>query len=73
VAVCGAAAGDPLAAPLLLGLGIRELSMPAGLIARQKAHLRKITMVECEELASTALELGTARAVRGLVREFLVA
>src|SRR5210317_1338352 len=36
VAVCGAAAGDPVAAPLLLGLGIRELSMPAGLIARQK-------------------------------------
>jgi phosphoenolpyruvate-protein phosphotransferase len=72
VAVCGAAAGDPLAAPLLLGLGIRELSMPAGLVARQKAHLRKISMVECEELASTALELGSARAVRGLVREFLV-
>jgi phosphocarrier protein FPr/phosphocarrier protein len=73
VAVCGAAAGDPVAAPLLLGLGIRELSMPAGLIARQKAHLRKISTVECEELASTALELGSARAVRELVREFLMA
>jgi phosphocarrier protein FPr/phosphocarrier protein len=72
VAVCGAAGGDPLAAPLLLGLGIRELSMPAGLIARQKANLRKISMVKCKELASTALELGSARAVRELVREFLV-
>jgi phosphocarrier protein FPr/phosphocarrier protein len=72
VAVCGAAAGDPIAAPLLLGLGIRELSMPAGLIARQKANLRKISMAECEKLAATALERGSARAVRELVREFVM-
>jgi len=73
VAVCGAAAGDPLAAPLLLGLGIRELSMPAGLIARQKAHLRNVSIEQCKALAASALEMGSARAVRARAREFLLA
>jgi phosphoenolpyruvate-protein kinase (PTS system EI component) len=72
VAICGAAAGDPLAAPLLLGLGIRELSMPAGLIARQKAHLRNVSIEQCKELAASALDMGSARAVRERARKFLL-
>lgn len=73
VAVCGGAAGDPVAAPLLIGLGIRELSMPASLIARQKAHLRGVSVEQCEQVAAHALELGSAEAVRGMMREFLKA
>lgn len=68
VSVCGAAAGDLLAAPLLLGLGIRRLSMPAGLIARQKAQLRKVSVAECAQLAEQALTLDSAAAVRALLR-----
>jgi phosphoenolpyruvate-protein kinase (PTS system EI component) len=68
VSVCGAAAGDLLAAPVLLGLGIRRLSMPAGLIARQKARLRKLTVSDCARLAEQALDLGSAGDVRDLVR-----
>jgi phosphocarrier protein FPr/phosphocarrier protein len=71
VAVCGGAAGDPLAAPLLLGLGIRELSMPAGLIAARKAQLRQVAVADCERLAATALAQGSARAVRDHLRAFL--
>jgi len=71
VAVCGGAAGDPLAAPLLLALGIRELSMPAGLIAARKAQLREVSVADCERLAATALEQGSARDVRDCLRAFL--
>jgi len=71
VAVCGGAAGDPLAAPLLLGLGIRELSMPAGLIARQKARLRQVSVEQCEDLAARALGQGSAAAVRAMLREWI--
>lgn len=73
VAVCGGAAGDPVAAPLLLGLGVRELSMPASLIARQKARLRDVSVGHCEQVAASALEQGSAEAVRGMMREFLKA
>jgi phosphocarrier protein FPr/phosphocarrier protein len=73
VAVCGGAAGDPLAAPLLLGLGVRELSMPASLIARQKARLREVSVGQCEQVAASALEQGSAEAVRGMLRKFLLA
>jgi phosphoenolpyruvate-protein phosphotransferase len=72
VAVCGGAAGDALVAPLLLGLGVRELSMPASLIARQKARLRAVSIAQCEQVALLALEQGSARAVRAIMREFLM-
>ena len=73
VAVCGGAAGDLLAAPLLLGLGIRELSMPASLIARQKANLREVSVSQCEKLAARALQMRSAREVRRMMRDFLMA
>lgn len=70
VAVCGGAAGDMLAAPVLLGLGIHELSMPQSLIARQKMRLRKLSMAECRSLADTALSMSSARGVRAMMRNF---
>jgi phosphoenolpyruvate-protein kinase (PTS system EI component) len=71
VAVCGGAAGDVLAAPILIGMGIRELSMPQSLIARQKAQLRKFSIKDCMELANTALEMKSASEVRHMMREFV--
>jgi phosphoenolpyruvate-protein phosphotransferase len=70
VAVCGGAAGDMMIAPILLGLGIRELSMPQSLIARQKARLRELSMPDCIYLAESALAMNSAREVRAMMREF---
>ena len=72
VSVCGNAAGDPLAAPILLGLGIRELSMAPAAIAGQKALLRQVSIDACERLAAAALACRTAGEVRKLAREFLI-
>ncbi|NLA52667.1 MAG: phosphoenolpyruvate--protein phosphotransferase [Alcaligenaceae bacterium] len=50
VGVCGEMAGDPAATELLLGLGIRELSMSAPSIPRVKEKVRRICCRECEKL-----------------------
>lgn len=73
LAVCGGAAGDALAAPLLLGLGIRELSMPGGLVPRQKARLRNLEISRCAVLAEQALGLQSTAEVRRLVQDRLAA
>ena len=70
VAVCGGAAGDMMIAPVLLGLGIRELSMPQSLIARQKARLRELSIADCISLADSALAMSSARDVRVMMKEF---
>ena len=71
LSVCGHAAGDPLAAPILLGLGLRELSMAPAAIAGQKALLRQVSIEACERLAAAALASPSADRVRELAREFL--
>jgi phosphotransferase system enzyme I (PtsI) len=67
VAICGAMASDPLAAVLLVGLGLRELSMEAAAIPEIKETLRRVTVVECEKAAEAALACDTADAVEELV------
>jgi phosphotransferase system enzyme I (PtsI) len=67
VALCGAMASDPLAAVLLLGLGLRELSMEAAAIPEIKEAIRRVTMADCERAAEAALALDTAEAVEELV------
>jgi phosphotransferase system enzyme I (PtsI) len=67
VALCGAMASDPLAAVLLVGLGLRELSMEAAAIPEIKEALRRVTVTECERAAEAALALDTAEAVEELV------
>jgi phosphocarrier protein FPr len=67
VGVCGEMAGDPAATPLLLGLGVRELSMSAPAIALVKRAVRSTSAVEAGALASAALGLPDAAAVRSLL------
>lgn len=67
VALCGAMASDPLAAVLLVGLGMRELSMEAAAIPEIKEALRRVTTSDCERAAEAALALDTAQAVEELV------
>jgi phosphoenolpyruvate-protein phosphotransferase len=67
VGVCGELAADPAAIPLLVGLGVDELSVSARSIAEVKAGVRELTLSQARELAQTALGLGTAAQVRALV------
>ena len=63
VALCGAMASDPLAAALLVGLGLRELSMEAAAIPEIKEALRRISLQEAEEAARECLAQEAAEAV----------
>jgi phosphoenolpyruvate-protein phosphotransferase/dihydroxyacetone kinase phosphotransfer subunit len=69
VAVCGEAAGDELAAALLVGLGVEELSVSAVRIPRLKAFLRHHTLPELQKLATRALACQTAPEVRSLAQD----
>lgn len=66
VAVCGGLASDPAAAPILIGLGVHELSMVPSVIPQLKALISSVTLDACRDLARQALELETAEAVRAL-------
>jgi phosphoenolpyruvate-protein phosphotransferase len=68
VAVCGGLASDPEAVPLLLGLGITELSVVPGQIPRLKGLIRTLQLDACRALAQRALQLSTAPEVRALTR-----
>jgi phosphoenolpyruvate-protein phosphotransferase len=70
VGVCGELAGDPDAAPILLGLELDEFSMSPGSIPHAKTILRQWTMQAARDLAEQALALDSAEAVRGLVRAY---
>jgi len=69
VAVCGGLASDPQAVPLLLGLGVTELSVVPSFIPRLKALIRGLRLEDCRALARRALDLATAAEVRALVQE----
>ncbi len=71
VSVCGAAAGDLEAAPVLLGLGVSKLSMAPARVARIKALLRGVSRAQCRDLAQQALTGDSAGQVRDLVRTTL--
>jgi phosphoenolpyruvate-protein phosphotransferase (PTS system enzyme I) len=60
VSVCGEMAGDPVLAPLLLGLGVDELSAAPPLVPAVKFVIRRLKMVEAKELASFALQCESA-------------
>ncbi|ACC69488.1 phosphoenolpyruvate--protein phosphotransferase [Paraburkholderia phymatum] len=69
VGVCGALAGDPLAVPLLVGLGVTELSVDPVSVPGIKARVRKLDYRLCHQRALDALALESAQAVRALSRE----
>ncbi|MBN3759122.1 phosphoenolpyruvate--protein phosphotransferase [Paraburkholderia sp. Tr-20389] len=69
VGVCGALAGDPLAVPLLVGLGVTELSVDPVSVPGIKARVRKLDYQLCRQRAQDALALDSAQAVRALSRE----
>jgi len=66
VGVCGGIASDPQAVPLLIGLGVAELSVSVPTIPSIKAQIRTLGMAQCRQLAQQALELQSAAEVRAL-------
>jgi phosphoenolpyruvate-protein kinase (PTS system EI component) len=70
VAVCGGLASEPAAVPVLLGLGVHELSVVPTLVPQLKSLIRTLTLDACRSLAQRAVALDTAEAVRALVNDF---
>jgi multiphosphoryl transfer protein len=66
VAVCGGLASDPVAVPVLIGLGVHELSMVPAVIPQLKALIANLNVEDCTTLATNALQRETAEAVRAL-------
>ena len=69
VGVCGALAGDPLAVPLLVGLGVTELSVDPVSVPGIKARVRNLNYQLCQQRAQDVLALESAQAVRAVSRE----
>ncbi len=67
VGVCGEMASDLWAVPLLVGLGIDELSVHPPAVARVKALVRSLDAAECARAARAALKLDSGAAVRRLI------
>jgi len=68
VSMCGEMAGDPLCLPIVIGLGLKNLSMNATSIPLIKAMVRHISVSECENLVNEILELNTAESIETAVR-----
>lgn len=66
VGICGELAADPKAVPILMGLGVDELSMSPNSIPLVKAQIRTLNYTQAQVLAQRALECDSAPAVRQL-------
>ena len=69
--MCGEMAGDPNAAPLLLGLGLDEFSMSATSILRARKIINGLSKKEMEELADKAIHMQTEQEVLELLKNDL--
>lgn len=67
--MCGEMAGDELAIPLLLGLGLDEFSMSATSILRARAQIAKLSKQEMENLAKEALQMSNTADVLEAVKK----
>ena len=63
VSVCGEMAGDPVFAPLLLGLGVDSLSMSPAWIPAVKYIVRAMTMADARALAAEAFSLASPKEI----------
>ena len=71
VGMCGEMAGERLAIPILLGMGLDEFSMNAVAIPEAKVIIRSLSLAEAEGIAARALSLSSAEEIRAYVKEVL--
>jgi len=69
VGVCGGLASDPLAASILIGLGVTELSVVPAAIPTIKAAVRRLRIEDCKTLAERACAASSAQEVRSIAAE----
>lgn len=69
VGMCGEMAGDPIAIPILLGLGLDEFSMSATSVLPARSQLSKLSKAEAEKHVETILNMDTAEDVVQFVKE----
>ena len=67
--VCGQMSGSVMYTQLLLGLGLRQLSVPAAAIPEIKQAVRSVSVADCEAVAARALEMVSAREVKAFLRD----
>jgi phosphotransferase system enzyme I (PtsI) len=72
VGMCGELAGDPLAAPVLLGLGLDEWSMNPPAIPLVKEKVRGLSATDCRPIAKRCLAAESAEEVREILGSFSV-
>ena len=70
VAVCGGLAADADAVAVLIGLGIRELSVAPGAVPGVKQWIRTLDPAECRQLAEQVMNASDAESARQLARQF---
>lgn len=71
ITLCGEMAGNPFYTPLLIGLGLRQLSMVPVAIPYVKEVVRGVYLHECTRLAEQALSESTSSAIKSLMRQRL--
>jgi phosphotransferase system enzyme I (PtsI) len=69
ISICGELAADPLAVPLLIGLGLKKLSMGAASVAAVKRVIASVDMKKCGEIAEAVLQLSTASEIKRYLKK----
>ncbi|MDQ7799357.1 MAG: phosphoenolpyruvate--protein phosphotransferase [Candidatus Edwardsbacteria bacterium] len=72
VGLCGEMCADPLAVPLLLGLGLDEFSMNAVSVPEVKRMILKLRLEDCQKVAGRAMEAKSALQARTVLSEFVL-
>jgi phosphoenolpyruvate-protein phosphotransferase len=70
VSLCGEMAGNPIYTPMLLGFGLRQLSMSPLMLPEVKERVRAVTIKECEEVADEILKMASAEEIEKALWSF---
>ena len=70
ISICGEMAGNPLYTAMLLGFGLRQLSMSPLMLPEVKERVRAISIQECEDVANRVLQLDSANEIDQVLWEF---
>ncbi len=71
ISMCGQMCGNPMYTMLLLGMGLRSMSVTPAAIPEIKQVCRRVTIPTCERIAERALKMESARDVRAFLKEEL--
>ncbi len=69
--VCGQMSGEPIYTMLLLGMGLRSVSVPPSAVPEIKRICRSVSIPQCEEVAQRAFAMDSSREIDTYLREEL--